>query len=820
MPQIDLHNSQPGIANPRISTTFTNAFENLDPRNPSPNLQSLVSINQSRLGVYLHWTIPRAYRAGRSQASQPGDPPLNPTFPLVPNRWLLVRILRTWTPASASPDRAAAWVIESDRLSKIEDLDVSVDLETDITPFVAYSNDADTNSDILNNQAENYIGLKTPLATWKENTTAQRVQLTVMNTSNPLFADYAIHNPNVFSTKDNFMYGTDKNGNPLYLNSATCDYIIVGWHSAQGDDPLGVIADPAAPETLQARLNDLFCAAPTLTNSNDTTTTASNLSTGTGRLICHAARYGVAYNSLVKPPTPADTYAAYFGPDVDMEPTALGTSPLDAVMTFLQAHSQDQAFEESTLQFLDPTIVQTLMGIRELLYVSEDDYDSRVQAADLVFSHNFGRSPGGFTWHYNKQKDPNSPPQAPSTVKDSNGKSEVDYLNDLNELQQTWDATSRKLSLLGWALFSEFFKYVSDGTSDSAQNRKLLYSSRIPLLRTEATNLSQMQKDIDSKIAQTAAKVPSKKVANDAFFKRKDPTLLLAGLDSGWDAEFLSNTPTRYSHQTSAAGSGDTSLVGATRTLISKLGLAADLTATVDKLVVEASGGYQSQLSQYGHKQWSQQPFSPQFVEWEGIYYHVDDFPSQWKVNLTESAISASNHSQVRYINPNQLSTLTSPNPREDQRHISGRMLILPQPSFALGAVVGSVVAGTPLAELPSALQTKDQQTQFIQNVQSLKFISGELTGLTDALVTMAAGQHVKPNVRPNGAAPHPMKAAVDVGSNIGLQSGDFDLIGADTGQTPYGTLTDFTNVNANPFKSVQHGQFGEGHHFKSENVC
>ncbi len=69
LPRIDLHDSQPAIVNGRISTTYSGDFRDLDARNPSPDPATLSGINRSRLGIYLHWTIPRAYRSGSSQAA-------------------------------------------------------------------------------------------------------------------------------------------------------------------------------------------------------------------------------------------------------------------------------------------------------------------------------------------------------------------------------------------------------------------------------------------------------------------------------------------------------------------------------------------------------------------------------------------------------------------------------------------------------------------------------------------------------------------------------------------------------------------------------
>jgi hypothetical protein len=90
-----------------------------------------------------------------------------------------------------------AWLIESDRLRKIINTsrkeDFTLDLETDVTPFVSHntsSKDAN-NVDALSVQAEVFIGKKSLLQEASLGTDDDYIDLTIMNSSNPLFPDYA-----------------------------------------------------------------------------------------------------------------------------------------------------------------------------------------------------------------------------------------------------------------------------------------------------------------------------------------------------------------------------------------------------------------------------------------------------------------------------------------------------------------------------------------------------------------------------------------------------------------------------------------------------
>jgi hypothetical protein len=124
--------------NPRISNAYSGKLQTLNLSNPEPPFQTTGdgALIESRLGVYLHWSLSRGYRSGSSAAegttrTDPDDPSEDrpnvaagqqPTFKLVPNRWLVVRRLKGFLPADAKVPLIDAWVVESDRLLVIEDL--------------------------------------------------------------------------------------------------------------------------------------------------------------------------------------------------------------------------------------------------------------------------------------------------------------------------------------------------------------------------------------------------------------------------------------------------------------------------------------------------------------------------------------------------------------------------------------------------------------------------------------------------------------------------------------------------------------------------
>lgn len=280
---VDLHRTKPASLNPRVT----------DLGSPTHALR------KNRIGVYLHWSLPRAYRSGASNASgakaadgtdlkppasdpnSGGDPsnknvdPSNPVFRQLPNRWLVVRSLKhdLCEPVGKVSD-IEGWIVESDRVWKIDQLDGSVDLEIDVAPFVQ-SGEADERHTV-NKQAEVFLGQKSKAVGWVEpGADNQHIPLTAMSSSNPLFVDYTPHNGNVFSICDNFAYS--EGGKTMYLTKASASYCVIGWHSEGKNDPF-----VARNKSLKDRLPDLLMQMVETTDNS--AKLASEVDT---RLLCH-----------------------------------------------------------------------------------------------------------------------------------------------------------------------------------------------------------------------------------------------------------------------------------------------------------------------------------------------------------------------------------------------------------------------------------------------------------------------------------------------------------------------------------------------------
>ncbi|MFF8784522.1 hypothetical protein [Streptomyces sp. NPDC015125] len=200
------------VVNDRVRTTvpfqrWTGDFkllkDNLSPE-PAP-FSDIQSMNDpSANGVYLHWQLPQALTHGRHDQTAGST-----TFPLVPNRWLVVRYAG---PGEARA--AAAWVVESDF---VPDPDAGeVGTSAFLHPY------KDKLSGI-------HIGRKVTAGSWQEGEPRGPLFLTAAGAGLITLTVYQPYNENVFSLHD-----------PLdgVADAETLSYQVIGWYSAPDADPL------------------------------------------------------------------------------------------------------------------------------------------------------------------------------------------------------------------------------------------------------------------------------------------------------------------------------------------------------------------------------------------------------------------------------------------------------------------------------------------------------------------------------------------------------------------------------------------------------
>ncbi|MDQ0896366.1 MULTISPECIES: hypothetical protein [unclassified Paenibacillus] len=185
---------------------FTMDYEKLSPE-PDPFITTEISPND--LGMYLHWTLPKAFRTG---VESDGDY----EFRTVPNRWLVVRkILGSDNPGTSY------WIVESNAIHRFEDAG---------SPWSEHAR----------------IGLTIPSTEWGDGRWGVNYlnELTIMGPGDHTFAIFQPNCKDVFSMVD-----------PLdRINEAEINYLIIGWYANSDQDPLNEIR---TVNELKNRLSEL-----------------------------------------------------------------------------------------------------------------------------------------------------------------------------------------------------------------------------------------------------------------------------------------------------------------------------------------------------------------------------------------------------------------------------------------------------------------------------------------------------------------------------------------------------------------------------------
>ncbi|KYK58972.1 hypothetical protein DCS_00099 [Drechmeria coniospora] len=830
----DLHSTAPATINSRMT--------DLGAR---PEPQPL----RHRYGVYVHWTLPRFYRAGVSSTSTvpqrrrrqerlrrglrtasgsvPEGVGETPEFVEPPTRWMVLRKLDVDSiqPAEARPafaDREyEAWVVESDHLWSLDDIPLDADLQTDLAPFVTGSAaDGKVN---IEEQAEIFIGRKTPLAEWsgQENANAQPPSISLLRSGNQLFADFQMHNANVFSILDNFEYKeyVDGKANKKYLTYAKASYHVIGWHWNPSVDPLWTSGESVAHG---ASLDALFMTMQGATQGsewNEWLEAVSQL-----RVMCHGAMYDVTWDHDTKPTrVPADEYNARMC-DPTQAAVSVGTTPMDALLSYCHAR-KDQPGRPGDIAKLE----EDILAIESLLHARDDGVEEQREAKDSIYNWSFARSAGGSHFHL-------SGPDAQGGKQPLEPDREtVLKLRELNQVQGLLDACNKTVRQYRWDMFSLWWQYVSDVGNNSdpslpeneefkAKTKDL--SDRITGLNTRMLNLEAQVDALRASDLLKTAEPASKPV----YYRANDPTVLVGGIASGWSTDYLENVSVRAPFHTIAPT--DISGVPASLQALSdslRQRLPEVFKTPADALLAEfhlirpggdsgtaGEGKYYPQFhdtrSPDGswRDQWGdRQPWFPLFVEWETEYTHVPfDY---WSLDEHTARLSA--NELVRYgisvpSNGEKPRPLWEALGGRDTRVLSGRVLILPQPSFSLGAKITQLFQDTPPSILDKYLSEEDRRN-LESNVSKLSFLSSPLSGFAAGLVTQAQGSHIKPEnkiVGPDGESSSAIPAAVN--DNAGLTKEKIELIEGESASTPYAALANFLDKQYCPFKPVTHGQF------------
>ncbi|MEO3813961.1 hypothetical protein ABGB17_33610 [Sphaerisporangium sp. B11E5] len=389
-------------------------------------------------GVHLHWTLPRGLRHG-VQDPRTGEI----RYPLVPNRWLVVRFSGTTT------RRAKAWVVESDcpysttayRNGHSYDRSSSY-LVPDAT-LSAWRSSTDPYRNTMTSGAHQVlIGLAFPLTgttPWTERAARDPLYVTAMATGDPYFTTYTPHNGNVFSFLDDLSGVTAAD---------TLGYQVTGWYSDPGADVLATLP----PGTSYAdHLTHLGWQDPRLTGDpgHDTAVTPATRSLYSGTALT------VPWDpdaTSAPAPDPLDTVQ-----DNGKLNVAVGNTTEDAFTALAgrALHAAGASPSGSDLQLLR-TFLHNVLDVAE-----EKGGDARVRRH--IGDASFGASAGGHHWTVTPPPaDTTDPAPAPAPF------TPPPWLATLNADQRRLDEQLGELYVHQWRLNALWLKY---GLADALSPR-------------------------------------------------------------------------------------------------------------------------------------------------------------------------------------------------------------------------------------------------------------------------------------------------------------------------------------------------------------
>lgn len=508
LPQVDLHNAWPAERNMR----FTDVGKRKE--------------YQNRQGVYLHWTLPRAFRNGiaKTQEEQPkinGDEKIvssSPEFPYAPTRWLVVRWISEEDLAVVEPAEArtalmpvTAWVVESDRQWELDGGDpkqytpdqkrdwvpAGCDLQVDVTPFIS----ANVKDASIKGQSEVFIGEKTPADRWVEDVnppedgdkpkagTRAKGRLLggfrLLGSSNELFPDYQPQNSNVLSMLDKFEYLVPGSNQPRRAKAVTASYAVIGWYSESERDIVQPDSTGKRSSRLQV-LNMMLKGQPAIADPNahlETVKQWLESKNDSTLSVCHASLYDVKWDASKLPPkVPADRFAELLHGKL---PVSVGTTPMDSLLAYAGAH-EDLKEEPKHAR----TVEEALKNLEIELLARDDGVETRAQASDLLYNWNYLRTEGGDRFYLSGSGGGDSNKMPNLKNPGLNGQ-----LSRLNSAQRLLDATRRELKHVRWRLFAEWWKTIASGEKKNEKRFEL-----VDALGTKIVKLETKEKSFEGQV--------------------------------------------------------------------------------------------------------------------------------------------------------------------------------------------------------------------------------------------------------------------------------------------------------------------------------
>ena len=697
--------------------------------------------------------------------------------------------------------RKTVFVVESNQVRQIEEIPMTEDIEVTACPVIDYGLPIDQ-------QGQTFLGKSYTMKDWpgQSNPNAKYVaSLTAVRTANPYFADFQTQNASVFSFFDDLSLTVDNS--QWQLANAKISYFIIGFHTnAQTVDPLAmplVISlspDDGPSQNPADRLE--ACQMQVKSQTALKEETSDGLANGGIQLrtLCHGSLNNIYWNidssSRVNVQFPGDAIQNAFDTS---HPLAVGTNALDSMYAWL-------AIQDSST--VPPDVQAQLMRLQSYVLDINDDLDSQLQAEDLLATNNFVPTPCGTRFIFN------SP--------DSSNEKYLTELIERNSERARLDALVRQYDHFKEDMFSLWWKFIcDDGKSTTADLQTL--TNAVSALRSNMTKnktlrdnglITPISQDFESAI---------QPVAEESFCMQRDPTLLVAGLQSSWPQSLNEKVNVRFFEQLFPNQEPTRLDLNPNTAILQDLGDKApkELYDDIARFWEECDrlsggdnyfGGYNPPASDSlvdpdfhgdGGDEWNESNdngWFPLFIEWEVEYY---DIPWQYWQFAPYGPEGRMGYGIRDGVN---LAALGLEN---DYMVIKGRSPVLPQASATLETALKQVFAKVNPDVLEQTISSADQD-KLIEAVRNMDFLGTPMTGFNDQLVTRMQGSHATPLTFTATGADVPQDILDKANHSIGMIKDDFLLMDSGSDTTPFASLVPVLADTSkySPFKPVTHGQF------------
>ncbi|GGV56641.1 hypothetical protein GCM10010245_89630 [Streptomyces spectabilis] len=447
-------------------------------------------------GIHLQWELPaylRTGRAGPSEAAADLARVDTGKFPLIPNRWLVVR--RAFATADSSKVQTLHWLIRADTLVP-EETDESGRMET--TPAAKLPGPPDADTGTYPSQAR--YGVAYPLDgtpalpdephDWKA--AVSPLFLTVDSLSLPEFCSYQPYNKNILSFHDLL---ADLTSTQEALDASqkeiTVNYLVVGWYSHQASD----VVQPGTTN-LRDSLTGMGWELPEV---NDLSITGT---------VYAGTALGVPWKETFEP-------HAYQPPFTNTSPFSLDARPsaLEVGVTVGQSSMEACTAAASRLNLLSPEEVRLFSAFQHRLLdgsANPDLPDHTREAGTAEYALQYGEHASGFVatqgsrrWRLGGSGTAPMPPsqeEALARVKEK--------LVSLNTTQNQYDVAHGKCqdlltTLKGlWWISMHYDEDGPEGGADAATN-----ITAVKNLQAELTRLANDRKTLLAQVVGLAQQI-------------------------------------------------------------------------------------------------------------------------------------------------------------------------------------------------------------------------------------------------------------------------------------------------------------------------